>query len=59
MKVYLQVPYCEKELAKRRGCRWDAIRKQWYIIDPMHIELYKQWIPNTLINKACTASNVS
>jgi hypothetical protein len=64
MRVYLNVPYSEKEIAKRRSCRWDNVKKLWYIEDPLHIELYVRWIPeyilkNTLIDKASTASNVS
>jgi len=32
-RVYLHIPYKEKETAKEFGCRWDPIRKQWYCID--------------------------
>lgn len=64
MRVYLNVPYNEKDIAKRRGCRWDGLKKLWYIENPLHIELYTNWIPeyilkNTLIKQASTASNVS
>jgi len=65
MRIYLNVPYSDKELAKRRGCRWDDMAKSWYIDDPLHIELFMKWEPKynnkpiTLINKARTASNVS
>lgn len=65
MRIYLQVPYKQKDIAKRRGCRWDGIRKKWYIDDPLHMELFLQWVPDILkrptklINKASTASNVS
>ena len=33
IRVYLHVPYEDKETAKEFGCRWDPIRKQWYCID--------------------------
>lgn len=65
MRIYLNVPYEQKDLAKRRGCRWDGIRKQWFIDDPLHMELFVQWVPDILkrltklINKASTALNVS
>lgn len=30
-RVYLSVPYNEKDQAKNMGCRWDAVKKKWYI----------------------------
>ena len=33
VRVYLSVPYSEKEEAKALGCRWDSDRKKWYCID--------------------------
>lgn len=30
MKVYLSVPYSEKEAAKGLGAKWDSSRKKWY-----------------------------
>ncbi len=32
-KIYLNVPYSEKDLAKGKGARWDAGKKKWYIHD--------------------------
>lgn len=32
-KIYLNVPYSEKDLAKEKGARWDAGKKKWYIHD--------------------------
>lgn len=29
-KIYLQVPYKEKEVAKTLGCKWDPEKRQWY-----------------------------
>ena len=29
--IYLNVPYSEKDEAKKMGARWDAKRKKWYI----------------------------
>lgn len=31
--IYLNVPYSEKDEAKKMGARWDAKRKKWYIDD--------------------------
>jgi hypothetical protein len=73
MRIYLNVPYEEKDLAKRRGCRWDGIKKQWFIDDPLHVTLFLKWMPKHLLQptlknkkvkyrpfrKARTALNVS
>jgi ribonuclease HI len=32
-KIYLNVPYSEKDKAKEKGARWDAGKKKWYIND--------------------------
>jgi hypothetical protein len=32
-RVYLSVPYSEKDQAKNIGCRWDTVKKKWYIRD--------------------------
>ena len=30
-KIYLNVPYSEKDEAKKLGAKWDAKNKKWYI----------------------------
>ena len=30
-KIYLNVPYDEKDEAKKMGARWDKSKKRWYI----------------------------
>jgi len=32
-KVYLEVPYCEKEDANKLGVKWDSKFKKWYILN--------------------------
>ena len=32
-KVYLEVPFCEKEDAKKLGVKWDSEFKKWYIFN--------------------------
>lgn len=32
LRKYLNVPYTQKEKAKKLGCQWDAQRKQWYCV---------------------------
>ncbi|ULJ64026.1 DUF5710 domain-containing protein [Wielerella bovis] len=31
MKTYLNVPYAEKDFAKRNGAKWDSAAKKWYV----------------------------
>lgn len=31
-RLFLNVPYRQKEKAKKQGCRWDASKKKWYIL---------------------------
>ena len=30
-RVYLNVPYEEKEEAKKLGAKWDVSKKKWYV----------------------------
>ena len=32
-RIYLNVPFDEKDDAKRLGARWDAQRKSWYVLE--------------------------
>ncbi len=32
-KIYEDIPYSEKELAKQFGAKWDKEKKQWYFTD--------------------------
>lgn len=36
VRVYLEIPFEDKEDAKELGCRWDPDRKKWYCIDSDH-----------------------
>lgn len=41
-KIYLNVPYSQKEFAKKYGARWNPERKRWYVTDsiPSELEVY-------------------
>lgn len=44
-KVYLEVPYAEKEHAKRLGARWDPALKKWYYEGPVsNYVQFARWI---------------
>lgn len=44
-KIYLNVPMSEKEDAKELGARWDAEKKEWYILtdNPNKERLMHRW----------------
>jgi len=42
-KIYLNVPFAEKDAAKALGARWDAGNKKWYIPADKDITLFEQW----------------
>jgi hypothetical protein len=44
MKTFLRVPICEKELARRRGARWDAGRHAWYVENVEDMRPFLRWI---------------
>lgn len=43
-KIYLQVPYADKDFAKAEGAKWDKDRKQWYVINTVPDSL-KDFLP--------------
>lgn len=42
-KIYLNVPYAQKDIAKALGARWDATYKKWYVSGDRDIALFTQW----------------
>jgi len=42
-KVYLNVPYAQKDEAKVLGAKWDATHKKWYVSDEVDLNLFIQW----------------
>ena len=45
MRVNLQVPYSEKDLARRRGAYWDKARKTWYVENLDDLGPFLRWMP--------------
>ena len=45
MRTNLQVPFAEKDDAKRLGARWDAARKVWYIENKADMSPFARWLP--------------
>jgi hypothetical protein len=44
-KIDLQVPFSEKDEAKRLGARWDGKQRTWYVPDGVDISPLKKWLP--------------
>ncbi|PSY62727.1 DUF5710 domain-containing protein [Escherichia coli] len=45
-RIDINVPYNEKDEAKRLGARWDATRKTWYIPDGVPTSDFTRWLPS-------------
>jgi len=54
MRVNLKVPYADKDKAKRLGARWDAATKVWYVIDPLDLVPFMQWLDEPPIEPVIT-----
>lgn len=48
MRVNLNVPYAEKDLAKALGARWDVAKRVWYVEDLPRLEPFLRWMPKHL-----------
>lgn len=45
-RIYISVPYDEKDEAKQYGARWDSDRKKWYFeLGHPHPEQFNKWNP--------------
>lgn len=43
-KIYIDVPYAQKDDAKLLGARWDADVRRWYITDKQDALLFSKWL---------------
>lgn len=48
MKTYLNVPYSEKDEAKKLGARWDSGKKKWFAENVEHLDKFLRWMPERL-----------
>ena len=49
-KIYLAVPFGEKNAAKSLGARWDAERKSWYASNRTDAARLSRWLPGSQID---------
>lgn len=47
-RLYLNVPFAEKDQAKALGARWDPARKKWYVPGGKGAEAFARWQPEAL-----------
>jgi hypothetical protein len=45
LRIDLNVPFHEKDAAKRLGARWDADRKTWFAPDGADLGAFERWLP--------------
>ncbi len=57
-KIYLNVPYAQKDAAKALGARWDAANKKWYVTGDKDITLFAQWQQGSSSPPVPTAGNL-
>jgi hypothetical protein len=48
MRINLQVPYKDKDRAKKLGAKWCRIKKCWYILNETNLMKFWEWIPSYL-----------
>ncbi len=44
-RIYLNVPYAQKDAAKALGARWDPANKKWYVQGKDDVSLFSDWLP--------------
>ncbi|NOT83787.1 MAG: hypothetical protein HOP02_03190 [Methylococcaceae bacterium] len=57
-KIYLSVPFAQKDEAKTLGARWDATLKKWYVPADKDIALFAKWqTPSGTLDTAVTSKS--
>lgn len=46
-RVDLQVPFAEKDDAKRLGARWDGRQRTWYVPEGTDPTPFRKWLPES------------
>jgi hypothetical protein len=49
-KIYLNVPFEEKDQVKALGAKWDWDEKKWYFTDENKRDLFLPWLPKPSLN---------
>jgi hypothetical protein len=55
VRTNLQVPFAEKEEAKKLGARWDPARKVWYVENKPDLTAFGKWITGNTVTAASSS----
>lgn len=47
-RIYLAVPYVEKDAAKQAGAKWDKAEKAWYVPKGSELSKIERWLPENI-----------
>lgn len=53
MSLFLNVPYVEKDDAKKLGACWEPTRKQWYVPEKYDYPKFQKWFPDDTYIVVC------
>lgn len=45
-RIYLNVPFAQKDRAKSLGARWDAVNRKWYVPAGLEVAAFGEWLPD-------------
>ena len=48
MRTNLNVPFEQKDAARRLGAKWDGARKVWFVENVENLQQFLEWIPKHL-----------
>lgn len=48
MKTYLNVPFSDKDAARKSGALWDRARRAWFVENKENLEPFLKWMPDHL-----------
>lgn len=44
MRIYLNVPFSDKDKVKSLGARWDSEKRLWYVNNPENLFHFNNWL---------------
>jgi len=56
-RVYLEVPYGQKNDAKKLGAQWDGSARRWYVPDDLDPKIFAEWLPPLQTDQAPAVKN--
>jgi len=56
MRINLQCPFRDKDLAKQRGARWDPRLRVWYIENVADLAPFADWLPPSAAGGQCASA---